>query len=158
MIFCNGRCKEKRPFSLEMLRYFDLPLHDNILDSGHRITKCTRVNNQVTKTACKYFKGNNNTKMLSNTAIETRLKAVLDVPGNKLCSECEKPDNEVKYASFFKSPVDQRLLGVLCCKKCKKLHDEVGEGEFFTKCLTELDDCKFCSWNISVLFLVFFAS
>ena len=86
--------------------------------------------------------------MLSNTVIETRLKAILEVPGNEVCSECQKPDQEVKYASFFKSPVDQRLLGVLCCRKCRILHDEVGEGEFYTKSLTELDDCEY---SISVL-------
>lgn len=78
--------------------------------------------------------------MLRNTGIETRLKAILEVPGNELCSECEKPDHKVEFASFFVSPVDARRLGVLCCKKCVKLHDDVGEGEFFTKNLEELDD------------------
>ena len=80
--------------------------------------------------------------MLRNTGIETRLKAILEIPGNELCSECDKPDNKVAFASFFTSPVDHRRLGVLCCKKCKHLHDEVGEGEFFVKSLAELDECK----------------
>lgn len=69
-----------------------------------------------------------------------RLKAITDKPENTLCSECT--NKNPTWASFFKSPVDDKKLGVLCCYFCYGLHHTVGEGEMTLKNLGAVEQCK----------------
>lgn len=72
--------------------------------------------------------------------IEQRLKAVLSDPDNQGCSECDRQEYKPIWASFLTSPVDKRVLGVVCCKKCYKLFNKVEGADFTLKSLEDLKD------------------
>jgi hypothetical protein len=78
--------------------------------------------------------------------LEPRLKAALEDPyaSNQNCSECDREQNTPVWAAFLVCPVDNRRLGVVCCKKCYKLFQDVKDEDcdFTIKSLTELNDCK----------------
>lgn len=81
--------------------------------------------------------------LLQNSGIKARLAAVLDLPGNQRCSECDRQDNKPHSAAFFESPVDGQKLGIFVCKKCRSTALEATDGEFIVKHLKLLDNCKF---------------
>lgn len=72
--------------------------------------------------------------------IEQRLKAVLSDPDNQGCSECDRQEYKPIWASFLTSPVDKKVLGVVCCKKCYKLFNKVEGADFTLKSLEDLKD------------------
>jgi hypothetical protein len=76
--------------------------------------------------------------------VEQRLMDVLEVPSNQNCSECDREQNKPVWAAFLVCPVDQKRLGVVCCKKCFNLFQDVKDDDcdFTVKSLTQLNDCK----------------
>jgi len=74
--------------------------------------------------------------------LQQRLIAVLDVPGNQVCCECEAP--KPTWASIILPPVgakDDRPMGALVCFHCVGSHRKLGDHICVLRSLT-LDECE----------------
>jgi len=81
--------------------------------------------------------------MSSQTAYRKRLKVLMNLPENQVCSDC--PERQPRWASLIKplpgSPPGSLSIGAFCCLECSGSHRRLGVHISFVRSIT-LDQWK----------------
>jgi hypothetical protein len=96
---------------------------------------------------------NSHLVMSDQKALRKRLKALMALPENHVCSDC--PERKPTWASLIKPPHDAppgtEIIGCFCCLECSGSHRRLGVHISFVRSVN-LDSCK------STFFLSIFLS
>jgi hypothetical protein len=76
-------------------------------------------------------------------ALKKRLKVVMSLPQNQICSDCN--ERQPRWASLIVPPPDLSdglAMGALCCLECSGSHRRLGVHISFVRSIN-LDSCTF---------------
>ena len=84
--------------------------------------------------------------MADQKAMKKRLKALMNLPENQVCSDCN--ERQPRWASLIVpppgAPPESLAIGAFCCLECSGSHRRLGVHISFVRSIN-LDSCKsFC--------------